>query len=99
MFSIRSMASVLLAAAFVGGCQSVAYVPGTPEYAAAQVSRGYDCGLRVERARVASKLRADERPIFRQAGAQAAVRSYNAPQACSAWERAAVQGELNRLAR
>ena len=98
MLRVRSI-RVICFSALLGGCQSVAYVPGTPEYAAAQVSRGYDCGLRVERARVASKLRADERPIFRQAGAQAAVRSYNAPRHCSDWERAAVQDELNRLTR
>ncbi len=97
MLRFRSLVPVLISAAAIGGCQSVAHVPGTPEYAAAQVSRGYDCGLRVERARVAARLRADERPVFRQAGAQAAVRSYNAPRHCSDWERAAVQGELNRL--
>jgi hypothetical protein len=99
MASVRSVSLAFIGAALLGGCQSVAYVPGSPEYAAAQVSRGYDCGLRVERARVAARLRADERPLFRQAGAQAAVRSYNAPKQCSDWERLAVQGELNRLTR
>jgi hypothetical protein len=81
----------------LAGCNTVAAIPGTPEYAAAQVSRGYDCGLRPDRQRIASRLRPEERRRFQQANALYAVRSYNAPQACGNYERNRVSSELSGL--
>jgi hypothetical protein len=83
----------------LGGCvmPGGGPLPGTPEYAAAQVSRGYDCGLRPDRQRIANRLRPEERRRFAQANALYAVRSYNAPQACGSFERSRVGGELNAL--
>ena len=83
----------------LAGCNGINAVPGTPEYAAAQVSRGYDCGLRPDRQRIISRLPPEERRRFQQANALYAVRSYNAPQACGLYERSRVSSELNGLAR
>ncbi len=79
--------------------QHNAYTPGTPEYAAAVVSRGFDCGLRVERGRVVAVYRGDERRRFVATNQQLAVRSYNLPRACTEAERASVADALRRLAR
>jgi hypothetical protein len=85
--------------ALLGGCTGFGPVPGTPEYAAAQVSRCYDCGLRPDRQRILSRLAPDERRRFTQANAVYAVRSYNAPRACGLYERSRVSSELNGLVR
>lgn len=95
---MRVLAALVITTA-LAGCNTVQALPGTPEYAAAQVSRGYDCGLRPDRQRIIGRLRPDERRRFQQANALYAVRSYNAPQACGFHERSRVGGELNRLAR
>lgn len=82
------------------GCSQMAGpIPGTVEYAAATVSRAYDCGLRVDRGRVLAKLDRQERPAFIAANASYAVRSYKAPHACGAAERVRVEGELTALSR
>lgn len=83
----------------LGGCNGMAAQPGTPEYAAAQVSRGYDCGLRPDRQRIISRLAPEERRRFQQANALYAVRSYNAPQTCGLYERHRISGELSALMR
>ncbi len=77
--------------------QHSAYAPGTPEYAAAIVSRGYDCGLRVERGRVVAVYRGGERQRFVATNQQLAVQSYNLPRACSEAERADVANALRKL--
>jgi hypothetical protein len=81
------------------GCQSTLArpVPGTPEYAAFMTSRGYDCGLNVERGRVLAAQA--ERAAYVRAGQAYAVRAYNKPEACGSFERAEVMAELKRLAR
>lgn len=76
-----------------------AYTPGTPEYAASIVSRGYDCGLRVERGRVVAVYQGDERRRLIATNQALAVRSYNLPRACSEAERANVASELRMIAR
>ena len=83
----------------LAGCTGFGPVPGTPEYAAAQVSRGYDCGLRPDRQRILKGLSPEERRRFTQANAAYAVRSYNAPQTCGLYERSRVNGELSGLVR
>lgn len=83
----------------LAGCVSAGPIAGTPEYAAAQVSRGYDCGVKVERSRVIARLAPQERRRFVEANASYAVKSYNAPRRCDASERQSVQRELNELAR
>jgi hypothetical protein len=90
------------AAAFgLAGCntQMAGPIPGTVEYAAATVSRAYDCGLRVDRGRVLAKLARQERPAFIAANASYAVKSYKAPHSCEATERKRVEGELSALSR
>jgi hypothetical protein len=82
----------------LAGCVTAGPIPGTPEYAAAQVSRGYDCGVRVDRSRVISRLAPQERRRFVEANASFAVKSYNAPRRCDALERQTVQRELRELA-
>lgn len=94
-----ALAATGLLGAVLGGCNSIAAAPGTPEYAAAQVSRGYDCGLRPDRRRIISRLSPDERRRFTQANAIYAVRSYNAPQVCGLYERSRISSELSGLAR
>jgi len=84
----------------LAGCTSVATpLPGTVEYAAATVSRAYDCGLRVDRSRIIARLDRQERQLFIAANASYAVKSYKAPRRCEASERERVQGEIGVLAR
>lgn len=88
---------ILPVLAALGGCSPVTPVPGTPEYAAAQVSRGFDCGLRPNRERILKGLSLDEQRRFYRANALYAVRSYNAPRSCGAFERNRVSSELSGL--
>lgn len=83
----------------LASCTTAGPLPGTPEFAAAQVSRAYDCGLRVDRERVVRRLPQDERRRFALANAAFAVKSYRAPRACDAAERASVQRDLAALSR
>lgn len=92
----------LSAASFLIGlsaCTVAGPVPGTVEYAAATVSRAYDCGLRVDRSRIIARIDRQERQRFVEANAQYAVASYRAPHACDSAERERVQGEVVALAR
>jgi hypothetical protein len=90
----------MLAPLALTACQhQTSHLPGTPEYSAAIVSRGYDCGLRVERGRVVAAYRGAERQRFVSANQQMAVRSYNAPLHCTDGERAFVADKLRSLAR
>lgn len=81
-----------LAACSVAGPQ-----PGTPEFAAARVSRAYECGLKVDRSRIMARLPRDERKRFVSAGADFAVKSYKAPHACDSVDRARLQHEIAEL--
>ncbi|HEV2509990.1 hypothetical protein [Bosea sp. (in: a-proteobacteria)] len=90
---------VALAAASLAGCAAVGPMPGTPEFTAAQVSRAYDCGLRVDRGRIIARLPAEQRGRFVAANASYAVKSYNAPRRCEAFERERLQQELRLEAR
>lgn len=83
----------------LGGCTTLAAPSGTPEFAAAKVSRGYDCGLRVDRAGIMSRLPPAERARFLVASRGLAVKSYKAPLNCDAGERQAVQRALAALSR
>lgn len=84
----------------LAGCTTVAGpLPGTVEYAAATVSRAYDCGLRVDRSRIIARLDRQDRQRFVEANAGYAVKSYKAPHRCDASERERVQGEIGTLAR
>lgn len=85
---------VALAAASLAGCIAAGPVPGTPEFTAAQVSRAYDCGLRIDRSRIIARLPAEQRGRFVAANASHAVKSYNAPRRCEASERERLQAEL-----
>lgn len=84
----------VLAALGLAGCVATGPAPGTPEFAAAQVSRAYDCGLSVDRARVLAGFGREERQRFVAANASYAVKSYKAPRRCEAAERAQLQREL-----
>jgi hypothetical protein len=95
----RRWLAVLAPLALVACQHQSSYLPGTPEHGAAIVSRGYDCGLRVERGRVVASYRGAERQRFVSANQQMAVRSYNAPRHCTEGERASVAGELRSLVR
>ncbi|MCU0885938.1 MAG: hypothetical protein MUC44_13530 [Beijerinckiaceae bacterium] len=57
----RRWLAVLAPLALVACQHQSSYLPGTPEHGAAIVSRGYDCGLRVERGRVVASYRGAER--------------------------------------
>lgn len=83
----------------LSGCTMIGPVPGTPEFAAAQVSRAYDCGVRVDRGRVLARLSRDERERFVVANGAFAVKSYRAPRPCDAEERARVQRDVAELGR
>lgn len=84
----------------LAGCTGVAGpLPGTVEYAAATVSRAYDCGLRVDRGRIIARLDRQDRQRFIEANAGYAVKSYKAPHRCDTAERERVQGEIGALAR
>lgn len=85
---------VVLAAAGLAGCVAAGPMPGTPEFTAAQVSRAYDCGLRVDRGGIIARLPAEQRGRFVAANASYAVKSYNAPRHCEASERERLQAEL-----
>jgi hypothetical protein len=85
---------VALAAASLAGCGAAGPVPGSPEFTAAQVSRAYDCGLRVDRGRIIAHLPSEQRGRFVAANASYAVKSYNAPRRCEASERERLQAEL-----
>ena len=98
MRPIRSL-SVALALLGLAACTTIEPSPGTPEFAAAQVSRAYDCGLRVDRGRVIARLDREERPRFVAANQAFAVKSYRAPKRCEASERSSVQRELAGLTR
>ena len=90
---------VMLAAASLAGCIAAGPVPGTPEFTAAQVSRAYDCGLRVDRGGIIARLPAEQRGRFVAANASYAVKSYNAPRRCETHERERLQQELRLGAR
>lgn len=83
----------------LAACTTAGPVPGTVEYAAATVSRGYDCGLSVDRGRIIARLGKQERASFLAANASYAVKSYKAPHPCGNAERERVQGELAALSR
>jgi hypothetical protein len=83
----------------LAACTTVEPLPGTPEFAAAQVSRAYDCGLRPDRGRVMARLEREERPRFVAANQAFAVKAYRAPKRCEAPERSSVQRELAGLTR
>jgi hypothetical protein len=85
---------IVLAAAGMAGCVTAGPMPGTPEFTAAQVSRAYDCGLRVDRGGIIARLPAEQRGRFVAANASYAVKSYNAPRRCDAPERERLQAEL-----
>lgn len=85
---------VAFAAASLAGCVATGPMPGTPEFTAAQVSRAYDCGLRVDRGGIIARLPAEQRGRFVAANASFAVKSYNAPRRCEALERERLQAEL-----
>lgn len=80
-------------------CTAAGPAPGTAEFAAARVSRAYDCGLRIDRARVTAGLGREERRRFAAASAAFAVKSYKAPRPCGAEERWSVQREVEALGR
>ena len=84
----------------LAACTStITALPGTPEYAAARVSRGYDCGLKVDRQGVLARVAREDRQRFLSTSASLAVKSYKAPRRCEAAERLAVQRELALLTR
>ena len=80
-------------------CSVAGPAPGTVEYAAATVSRAYDCGLRVDRGRIIARIDRQERQRFVEANQRYAVSSYRAPHACDLAERERVRGEIVALAR
>lgn len=88
-----------LAAAGLAGCVAAGPAPGTPEFSAAQVSRAYDCGLKIDRSRVIARLPAEQRGRFVAANASYAVKSYKVPHRCEAPERERLQQELRLGAR
>jgi hypothetical protein len=90
-------AAVLLAA--LGACTVAGPMPGTVEYAAATVSRAYDCGLRVDRHRIIARLDRRDRQRFIAANAGYAVKSYKAPHRCESAERERIKSEIGTLAR
>lgn len=83
----------------LAGCTTVGPMPGTPEFTASQVSRAYDCGVRVDRGRVMASLPREERQRFVAANAAFAVKSYKAPRSCDASERASIQRDVAALVR
>lgn len=83
-----------LAALSLAGCVATGPAPGTPEFAASQVSRAYDCGVRVDRGRIIARLAPEERRRFVVANASYAVQSYKAPRRCEPEERANLQRAL-----
>ena len=99
MSSILKPAAAAILLAALGACTVAGPVPGTVEYAAATVSRAYDCGLPVDRGRIIARLDARDRQRFVSANAGYAVKSYKAPHRCEASERERIKGEVGALAR
>lgn len=99
MSSILKPAAAALLLTALGACTVAGPIPGTVEYAAATVSRAYDCGLQVDRDRVIARLDARDRPRFVAANAGYAVKSYKAPHRCEASERERIKGEIGTLVR
>jgi hypothetical protein len=94
----RGQGAAVIAGLLVAGCTTAAMpVPGTPEYTAAILSRGYDCGLPVQRGRIIAQERRERRPEVVRAGQSYAVAAYRAPKGCGPSERQFVANELNRL--
>ncbi|MFJ5368448.1 hypothetical protein ACIPIA_04420 [Bosea sp. CER48] len=99
MITAKPLVAVLTLAV-LAGCSSVASpLPGTVEYAAATVSRAYDCGLRVDRGGIIARLDRQDRQRFTEANARYAVKSYKAPHRCEMAERERVRGEVDALVR
>lgn len=91
---------VLVMAGALSGCnQHMDASRGTPEYAAALVSRGYNCGLHPNRSRIVAGYSRDERVRFVSANSAYAVRSYNRPVHCGEIERAQVARDLQARSR
>jgi len=99
MPSIATSAVAALLFAALAACTVAGPVPGTVEYAAATVSRAYDCGLQVDRSRIIARLDSGDRQRFIAANAGYAVKSYKAPHRCEASERERIKGEIGVLAR
>ena len=95
----RAFLCSLLLPALAACTTTAGPVPGTAEFAAVKVSRGYDCGVAVDRRRVMAGLAPAERGRFVAVNASLAVKSYKAPRHCDAAERSAVQHELAGLTR
>ena len=101
-FRLARLALLLVAVtAPMAACTSTMSRPesGTPQYAAFMTSRGYDCGLAVQRGRLIAVQRGADRAAYVSAGQRYAVQAYNKPESCSAYEKAEVAAELRRLAR
>ncbi len=99
MPSILKPAAVAVLLATLGACTVAGPMPGTVEYAAATVSRAYDCGLPVDRGRIIARLDRQDRQRFVAANAGYAVKSYKALHRCEANERELIKGEIGALAR
>jgi hypothetical protein len=99
MPSFPKLCLAALLALGLPACTALGPLPGTAEFAASRVSRGFDCGLRVDRARIAARLDRQERTRFVVASSAFAVKAYKAPRPCDAGERADLQRELGHLAR
>jgi phage-related minor tail protein len=97
--SIRKAVVVCALSAALAACTAAGPQPGTVDYAAATVSRAYDCGLRVDRGRIIARLDGRDRLRFVAANAGYAVKSYKAPHRCEAAERERVGGEIAALSR
>jgi hypothetical protein len=100
---LRSVSRLVIMAGAVvllGGCETLQTLPvaGSPQYTGAIVSRGYDCGLRVDRGRIIALESGYRRTDAVLAGQYYAVAAYRAPKVCDAGERAFVSAELKRLA-
>ncbi|WP_199089150.1 hypothetical protein [Bosea sp. ASV33] len=99
MLSLSQPAAAVALFAALGACTVAGPLPGTVEYAAATVSRAYDCGLPVDRNRIIARLDRQDRQRFVAANAGYAVKSYKAPHRCEASERERIKGEIGALAR
>ncbi|MCO5092164.1 hypothetical protein [Bosea sp. (in: a-proteobacteria)] len=97
--SIRKAIAAAALLAMLAACTAAGPEPGTVDYAAATVSRAYDCGLRVDRGRIIAGLDRQDRPRFVAANAGYAVKSYKAPHRCEATERERVRSAIGTLAR
>ncbi|WP_306222671.1 hypothetical protein [Bosea beijingensis] len=97
--SILKPAAAASLSAALAACSVAGPVPGTVEYAAATVSRAYDCGVPVDRSRIIARLDRQDRQRFVAASAGYAVKSYKAPHRCEASEREWIKGEIGALVR